>query len=122
MAVIDSLKRLFVVEEALPPQIVIPSRALSYTVHPLTVDDLHELVPLNLRCFKNGENYTWNTFKYLLSEPNALAYKVVADTSEMAGFVCVLVGETSTAASHDDRYRTRTPPTRFGSDASNSAR
>ena len=48
---------------------------------------------LNLRCFKNGENYTRHTFAYLLGDPKTLSYRVVTPNGEMVGFVFVLIGE-----------------------------
>jgi ribosomal protein S18 acetylase RimI-like enzyme len=51
---------------------------------------LNEVLNLNLRCFKAGENYTKYTFSYLLSEPNSISYCVVTPTGQMAAFVFVM--------------------------------
>ncbi len=74
-----------------------PAPATSYVISPLVEKNLEELLRLNMRCFKNGENYTKHTFAYLLNEPNALSYQVVTADDKMAGFVCVLVGEDGAA-------------------------
>ncbi|MEJ7699673.1 MAG: hypothetical protein WKF71_08535 [Pyrinomonadaceae bacterium] len=37
-----------------------------YEIRPLTELHLKEVLTLNLRCFKEGENYTKYTFSYLL--------------------------------------------------------
>ncbi|MEJ7699096.1 MAG: hypothetical protein WKF71_05540 [Pyrinomonadaceae bacterium] len=37
-----------------------------YEIYPLTELHLKEVLTLNLRCFKQGENYTKYTFSYLL--------------------------------------------------------
>jgi len=48
------------------------------------------LLRLNLRCFRNGENYTKQTFKYLLAQPQSLAFAAGTSTGDMAGFVLVM--------------------------------
>ena len=49
-----------------------------------------EVLKLNLRCFKAGENYTKHTFAYLLDEPNSLSYRAVTPNGQMAAFVFVM--------------------------------
>jgi len=52
---------------------------------------------LNIRCFRDGENYTKHTFSYLLNEPKTLSYRVVTPADEMVGFVVVMVNENGAA-------------------------
>ena len=93
MAVLQAIRNLLIpLPEPATAPAVVPAPATSYTVHPLMERSVDELQRLNLRCFKNGENYTRHTFAYLLNEPNALCYQVVTAEGEMAGFVCVLIG------------------------------
>ena len=100
MAFIDVLKNLFLPAEATSAAAVSTLPAIapstSYSIAPLTPDDLASLVALNLRCFRNGENYTKHTFLYLLTQPNALCYKATSSEGEIAGFVCMLAGEDGT--------------------------
>ncbi len=96
MAFLQTVRSLFVpfaTREATP---VDPAPPTTYSVHTLTDADLDEVLRLNLRCFKDGENYTKHTFAYLLTQPNALCYKVVTAEKRIAGFLCVLVGENGT--------------------------
>ncbi|MEO6466147.1 MAG: ribosomal protein S18-alanine N-acetyltransferase [Pyrinomonadaceae bacterium] len=50
-----------------------------------------EVLKLNLRCFRNGENYTKYTFAYLFNEPRAISYQMAGANGEMAAFVFVLL-------------------------------
>lgn len=79
-----------------PAAVTAPAASTTYSLRPLTSESIDELIALNLRCFKNGENYTKHTFSYLLSQPNALCYKCVTSENVMAGFLCVLVGDEGT--------------------------
>src|SRR5687768_4055545 len=97
MAVLQTLRNLFVPLEASEPEIVIPAPATEYSVRPLTDKNLNEVLRLNVRCFRNGENYTKHTFSYLLGEPRNLSYRIVTAAGEMVGFVFVLVNEDGSA-------------------------
>ena len=74
------------------PQVIISAPPTNYEIRPLTDKHLDEVLHLNARCFKKGENYTKHTFSFLLSEPNTLSYRVAAPTEELAAFVFVTVG------------------------------
>lgn len=97
MAVLQTIRKLFVPLESAEPEIVVPAAPTVYEIHPLTDKNLSEVLRLNVRCFRNGENYTKHTFNYLLSEPRNLSYRVVTATGEMVGFVFVLVNEDGSA-------------------------
>lgn len=97
MAFLQTIRNLFLpfaVREDGPAE---PALMTTYSVRPLTERDLDEVLRLNLRCFKNGENYTKHTFSYLLTQPNAICYKISSAEGAMCGFVCVLIGENGAA-------------------------
>lgn len=96
MAVLERIFSLFVPVAAEAPEIVIPAPPTTYEIHPLTDKHLKEVLKLNLRCFRTGENYTKFTFNYLLNEPNCLSYRIVTAKGEMVGFVFVIVNQDGT--------------------------
>ena len=97
MAVLQTIKNLFVPVDTRAAEPVIPAPPTTYSIHPLTDKNLSEVLRLNVRCFRNGENYTKHTFNYLLGEPRNLSYRIVTASGEMAGFVFVLVNEDGSA-------------------------
>ena len=97
MAVLQTLRNFFIPLEAAEPEVVVPAPSTEYAIHPLTDKHLNEVLRLNVRCFRNGENYTKHTFNYLLGEPRNLSYRIVTSTGEMAGFVFVLVNPDGSA-------------------------
>ncbi|HEX6124717.1 MAG TPA: ribosomal protein S18-alanine N-acetyltransferase [Pyrinomonadaceae bacterium] len=97
MAVLQTIRRLFVPVEVSEPEVVIPAPTVAYSIHPLTQKHLNEVLRLNVRCFRNGENYTKHTFNYLLGETRNLSYRIVTPAKEMVGFVFVLVNEDGSA-------------------------
>ncbi len=97
MAVLQTIRNLFVPAGAAEPEVVIPAPPTVYSIHPLTDKNLDEVLRLNVRCFRNGENYTKHTFNYLLGEPRNLSYRIVTSTGEMVGFVFVLVNQDGSA-------------------------
>lgn len=97
MAVLQTIRNFFVPLESKEPEIVVPAPPTEYAIHPLTEKNLSEVLRLNVRCFRNGENYTKHTFNYLLSEPRTLSYRIVTALGEMAGFIFVLVNEDGSA-------------------------
>ena len=97
MAVLQTLRNFFVPLETSEPEIVLPAPATEYLIRPLTDKHLDEVLRLNVRCFRNGENYTKHTFNYLLGETRNLSYRVVTSTGEMVGFIFVLVNEDGSA-------------------------
>ena len=91
MAVFQSIRNFFVPPATVvEPEVIVPAPPTVYEIHPLTDKQLKEVLKLNLRCFKAGENYTKYTFSYLLSEPNSLSYRVVAQNGQMVAFVFVM--------------------------------
>lgn len=97
MAFLDSIRSFFgpVIEPV--PDTVVPSPPTTYSIQPLTDKDSKEVLRLNLRCFKNGENYTKYTFAYLFNEPRSLSYQLVTANGEMAAFAFVLMNQDGTA-------------------------
>lgn len=91
MAVLQTIRNLFVPAQEAVPEIIVPAPPTVYEIHSLTSKNLKEVLRLNLRCFKNGENYTKYTFNYLLEMPNGLSYRVVTASGEMAAFLFVAV-------------------------------
>jgi [ribosomal protein S18]-alanine N-acetyltransferase len=91
MAIVEKIRSLF---RPLPePDMIIPAPQMSYAIRPLTTTQIAEVVKLNARCFKSGENYSKGTFNFLLTQPNTLAYRAVTPTENMVGFIVVTVGE-----------------------------
>ncbi|MCY7374591.1 MAG: hypothetical protein LH472_01285, partial [Pyrinomonadaceae bacterium] len=71
MAVFQTIRNFFFVPLTVSePEIIVPAPPTDYEIRPLTDKHLKEVLILNLRCFKEGENYTKHTFSYLLNEPN----------------------------------------------------
>lgn len=96
MAVFQVIRNLFVPFASREVTVIEPAPPTTYLVHALNQSDLDEVLRLNFRCFKDGENYTKHTFAYLLTQPNALCYKVVTAELRIAGFLCVLLAEDGT--------------------------
>jgi [ribosomal protein S18]-alanine N-acetyltransferase len=96
MAVLERIFHLFAPVPSDEPEIIVPAPPTTYEIHPLTSKHLKEVLKLNLRCFRTGENYTKFTFNYLLNEPNCLSYRVVTAKGEMVGFVFMMVNTDGT--------------------------
>lgn len=64
---------------------------LPYDIRPLTISHLDECWRLDQRCFVDGEAYSRETFEYLLTAPEAVAYRAATSSGAMAGFVIGLV-------------------------------
>ena len=97
MAVLETLRNFFVPSVYVEPEVVIPAPECEYDIKPLTRDHLPEVLRLNIRCFRNGDNYTKHTFDYLLNQPRTLSYRMVTERGEMVGFAFVMVNENSAA-------------------------
>src|SRR5678816_1123516 len=97
MAVLQTIRNFFVPIETGELEAIVPAPPTEYEIHPLTDKNLSEVLRLNVRCFRNGENYTKHTFSYLLGEPRNLSYRIVTAAGEMVGFVFVLVNEDGSA-------------------------
>jgi len=97
MAVLEAIRSFFVPTLWPEPEIVIPAPPTEYTIKPLTSEQLSEVLRLNIRCFRNGDNYTKHTFEYLLGEPRTLSYRTVTSTGDLVGFAFVMVKENNSA-------------------------
>ncbi len=91
MAVFQKIREFFISPPEFESEIIIPAPMTTYAIRPLTDAHLKEVLKLNLRCFKYGENYTKHTFAYLLNEPNTLSYRIVTPEQNIVGFVFVMV-------------------------------
>ena len=91
MAVLQTIRNFFIPARAEEPEIIVPALPTTYEIRPLTVKHLKEVLRLNVRCFKKGENYTKHTFNYLLNLPNGLSYRIITANREMVGFIFVSV-------------------------------
>ena len=67
------------------------SRVESYDVRPLTLEQLDELWRLDQVCFVDGEAYSLETFRYLLTSPDSVAYRAVDAEGTMVGFIVGLI-------------------------------
>jgi len=90
MAVLEKLFNFFIPAQDVEPEIIVPAPPTVYETRPLTDKQLKEVLKLNLRCFKAGENYTRHTFSYLLGEPNSLSYRIVTPSGQMTAFIFVM--------------------------------
>ncbi len=97
MAVLESIRSFFLPVILPEPEIIVPARPTVYDIRPLMLQHLSEVLRLNIRCFRNGDNYTKYTFDYLLNEPRTLGYRVVTPTDEMVGFAFVMVNDNNAA-------------------------
>ena len=97
MAVLETIRNFFVPAILAEPEEIIPAPPTAYEIRPLTLDQLPEVLRLNIRCFRNGDNYTKHTFEYLLNEPRTLSYRMVTPRDETVGFAFVMVNENNAA-------------------------
>ena len=65
--------------------------AARYDIRPLTISQLDECWRLDQRCFVDGEAYSRDTFEYLLTSPESVAYRAVTPDGLMVGFIVGLV-------------------------------
>lgn len=93
MAVFEAIRNLFLPFATADPETIVPAPPMQYSIRPLTLDHLDQVLKLNIRCFQNGDNYTKYTFDYLLNEPRTLSYRIVSETDEIVGFAFVMVKE-----------------------------
>ena len=97
MAVLETIRNFFIPTFPAEPEVIIPAAPTTYHIRPLTGDHLPEVLRLNIRCFRNGDNYTKHTFAYLLNEPRTLSYRMVTPVDEIVGFAFVMVNENNAA-------------------------
>jgi ribosomal-protein-alanine N-acetyltransferase len=93
MAVLQIIRNFFVPTEIVEPEIIVPAPPTTYEIHPLTEKHLKEVMRVNLRCFKKGENYTKHTFSFLLNEPTTLSYRVATPNEAIVGFIFVMTNQ-----------------------------
>jgi ribosomal-protein-alanine acetyltransferase len=91
MAFLDSIKSIFGPVGVPHSETIEPAPATTYSIRPLTEKQSKEVLKLNLRCFRNGENYTKYTFAYLFNEPRSISYQIATAGGEMAAFAFVLL-------------------------------
>ncbi len=97
MAVLTTIRNFFSAPLAAEPDIIVPAPPTRYSIQPLTIDQLKEVLRLNIRCFRNGDNYTKHTFDYLLNEPRTLSYRILAENGEMVAFAFVMESDNGSA-------------------------
>lgn len=97
MAFLETIRNFFVPAFFAVPEVIVPAPPMTYAIRPLTLEQLPEVLRLNLRCFRNGDNYTKHTFDYLLNEPRTLSYRMVTPSDEIVGFAFVMVNENNAA-------------------------
>jgi ribosomal-protein-alanine N-acetyltransferase len=62
-----------------------------YDIRPLTITQIDECWRLDQRCFVDGEAYSRDTFEYLLTSPESIAYRAVMADGTLVGFIVGLV-------------------------------
>jgi len=87
------IRNLFFPTEIVKTEIIDPAPDTTYEIHTKTEKHLKEVMRVNLRCFKKGENYTKHTFSYLLNEPTTLSYRVSTPNEPIVGFVFVMTSQ-----------------------------
>ena len=97
MAVLETIRNFFIPAFPAEPEVIVPAASTTYRIRPLTDEHLPEVLRLNIRCFRNGDNYTKHTFAYLLNEPRTLSYRMVTPMDEIVGFAFVMVNENNAA-------------------------
>src|SRR5205807_10460355 len=70
---------------------LVPPINARYDLRPLTAAQIDECWRLDQRCFVDGEAYSRDTFEYLLTATESVSYRVVTQTSAMAGFAIGLL-------------------------------
>jgi ribosomal-protein-alanine N-acetyltransferase len=97
MAVLETIRNLFVPAFPPEPDEIVPAPPCEYEIRPLTTANLAEVLRLNIRCFRNGDNYTKHTFEYLLTEAKTLSYRMVTERDELVGFAFAMVNDGNAA-------------------------
>jgi len=97
MTVLETLRNFFIPGALYEPEEIVPASPTTYSVRPLTADHLDELLRLNLRCFRKGDNYSKYTFVYLLNEPRSISYRMVAENGELVAFAFLMSNDNGSA-------------------------
>lgn len=97
MAVFQKIKEFFVPPEYEfeEPEEIVPAPPTKYRIERLGHGHLSEVLLLNLRCFRRGENYTRHTFNYLLTSPRVLGWGLFTSSEKLVGFIFVSAGNES---------------------------
>jgi ribosomal-protein-alanine acetyltransferase len=67
------------------------ARQLEASIYKMTISDLNACWALDHRCFEDGEAYDRETFRYLLSSPYSVSYKIVNSRGVMLGFIVGMI-------------------------------
>lgn len=97
MAVLETIRSFFVPMFVAEPEVIVPAAPSQYAIRPLMMEQLQDVLRLNIRCFRNGDNYTKHTFEYLLGEPRTLSFRTVNEADDLVGFAFVMVNENNAA-------------------------
>ena len=97
MAVLETIKSLFVPSIAPDTREIVPAPPTKYAIKPLTSAHLKEILRLNLRCFTAGDSYNKHTLTYLLNESRTLSYRAVTAEGEIAAFAFVMINANGAA-------------------------
>lgn len=97
MAFLDSIRNIFFVGTSAEPERIVPAPMTDYAIRPLTAAHQNEVLKLNLRCFKNGDNYNKGTFEFLLTEPKTLSYQMTTPGGDIVGFIIIMIKENNSA-------------------------
>lgn len=97
MAVLQRIKELFVPLATEDDAEIVPAPLTKYEIHLLTERHLKEVLRLNLRCFKSGDNYTKGVFEHLLSIPNGLSYQITTSEGQMVAFIFLAIDDSGYA-------------------------
>lgn len=97
MAVLETIRSLFIPAAVIELEEIVPAPPTEYAIHPLTAQNIKEVLRLNIRCFPKGDSYNKHTFSYLLNEPNTLSYRLATVDGDLVGFVFVMVNENGAA-------------------------
>src|SRR4029434_9270367 len=69
------------------------SKVFKGSLRQLLLSDLNELWQLDMRCFVDGEAYDRETFRNLLSSPDASARQIRSKYDEMSAFAVAVIEE-----------------------------
>jgi ribosomal-protein-alanine N-acetyltransferase len=97
MAVLSSIRNFFHPPLIAEPETIVPAPPTDYEIKSLTDEQLLDVLRLNIRCFRNGDNYTKHTFEYLLGEPRTLSYRIVTAEDLLVAFAFVMVNDGNAA-------------------------
>jgi len=97
MAVLETIKSLFIPSVSTTEETIVPAPPTQYLIKPLTSEHIKDVLRLNLRCFTAGDSYNKHTLAYLLNDPRTLSYQTVAADGELVAFAFVMVNANGAA-------------------------